>query len=1160
VSISCRNECVYETAARGEVALLDEDESRSLTADRAAKGADRHRLPCMGSHNGAKGMALFAKMDAVDLLSAAWWFDQAAGYRLPKALPGQCYFVTFREMLTPTSMDEFMSKDKLSWVVQDSDVSIFPPAQQHLPPQQEQLMQQLIQQQLMQQQQLIQQQQLMQQLTQLMQQHLPPQQTQLMQQLIQQHLPPQQTQLMQQHLPPQQTQLMHQDLPPQQTQQGRPQKGAARPASNPKGNAITPSVTVSRFSAASALSEGLTTGCSSLGGDSEASAEGGRGDLRVPGPSDRSRLPDSGRGSRNKTDGEKKAEAQQIAEVNDAWKGMKDSVGWTLKWDHTDDLRDNENFMTPYAGTIAGSIENLECFYTKAALMKHIDANPCLKYEWGLLWPMLQEAGWLHLGGTYLSSKGATEPGATSFRSKLAVAQFVARFPYPLQDDARLAQTLKDHGWEKRGKNFACDRSDRTGAPLITIRKKLWKSPSDLFVSSTIPRSRLQEAVILSKFVGLAEDREPDTPAKLVSPTTIPRSRLREAVMPSEFVGLAEDLEPDTPAKLGSALDAFVAGTSDWSEEVDEDTVAKFSTLLNDAGWKLNPGNTFNGNWWEYELLTIAPWVGIGKRKEKKPIIGSEAFWGLPDIFQYLKLHGTKKPENPVKPLDLILDYRKEEWTLNRRIQEIAFNYRTQFRGEMKKELFYGMLLSSGWRVLAPPKGISSDLMKGQLHVPYWNAGAVTLSTLCKFEVNHDYFAAEAELLKYLGRNGNVHVKSTPSRGASRTPERGSQSSYQLGNDATSATAYSPQSPRLRGDDPGNMLSSLMSDFRELEDSQGRFPHFTAIWNHLKTDGWKYMSTTGNATSEAVHVPPWSAHFTISVKSKVDVSFLVKDRDYFEAQQDVWRYLKKYGNAPTNNEPTQRELVRGARQANADPLPWPDRAGKRARAEERGYSPNNEKKSRKLGLGPVTAEEEDMCIQSDAEGEDGDDTDEGDEGDEEEGEESDEDAGDSDDGGAAAPVRMCEPFTPDYMTLLDVATQRDALDLRNTAEVVKFLNVKNRLREVTVKQGELDTTYYHRVDAWMKRTTLPARDLLPYKENWDYFKDHKAFGEFVRTQFAVRGHRSLKRAALRDDRQEQGQDDEFHIRYNPHDVGEVNAPHHAIAEHLAELGSAGSPY
>jgi len=314
------------------------------------------------------------------------------------------------------------------------------------------------------------------------------------------------------------------------------------------------------------------------------------------------------------------------------------------------------------------------------------------------------------------------------------------------------------------------------------------------------------------------------------------------------------------------------------------------------------------------------------------------------------------------------------------------------------------------------------------------------------------------------------------------------------------------------------------------------------------------LSTTGkNAAQGAVHVPPWSKHWETSNKSKVDVTDLIKDRDYFEEQQDVWRYLDKYGNAPTGNEPTQREFVRAVRQAAVEPVPCPDRAAKRVRAED-VQSPSGAQKIRKLG--ELTEEEMALCIDSGAE--ESDDTGEGDE--EEEDNEGDE-LGGSDDVKSAdsADVQQCDAFTADYMTLLQNATSsKDTLDLRNTVEVIKFLNVKNRLREVQVKQGELYSNYYHRVDAWMKRTTIPSKELQVYRENWDYFESAEALGKFIRSQFAVRGHPSLTRAALRAHVREHQHDDEFHIRYNPHDVGEQNAPLHAIAEHLAGQ-VAGSP-
>ena len=86
----------------------------------------------------------------------------------------------------------------------------------------------------------------------------------------------------------------------------------------------------------------------------------------------------------------------------------------------------------------------------------------------------------------------------------------------------------------------------------------------------------------------------------------------------------------------------------------------------------------------------------------------------------------------------------------------------------------------------------------------------------------------------------------------------------------------------------------------------------------------------------------------------------------------------------------------------------------------------------------------------------------------------------------------------------------------------------------------------------------PAKELIGYADNWDYFEDATALWKFIRSQFAVRGHVSLNRAALKEFVNEHKYDDEFQIRYNPHDVGEVSAPPHAIAEHLAGQ-PAGSP-
>lgn len=1056
---------MYAVVPRGEVRFLDANPASGVPASEAAEDEYGDREPCIATHNGAQGMAYFAKLDAAALFSGAWWFDKASLYSLPVARAGQCHFVAYLDMLQLTSMEDFAGRDRMFWVVQESDVMCFPSPQ-------------------------------------------------LSQQQVQQ-------------LEQQQVQVKE-----QAQQRVVAQKVATHSVLKPKGNAITPAAAASRTSAA--LSEGLTTGCSSLSACSERSADaksnsfdGKEVTYRIPGPSDRTRLPESGRGSRNKSDEIKRAEAQQIVEANDAWMGMRDSVGWTLKWDGST-LLDNENYMTPYTGAIVGSIENLECFHTKAALMAHIEANPCLKDNWKDLWPMLQASGWVYSKGKYMStSDGGDRPGMTSFRSKLAVTQFVARFPYPLQEDARLAKTLQEQGWGKRsGKNFASNSQDRVGVPLESIRKRLWKSPLDLFaLPSIIPRSRLEEAVFLSREIALSEDLEPDTPLKKSTDKV-------------------------------SGLDDFMATVGEWKNVVkDEDHVAKFASLLNDDGWEQHECSPFAGEWWQFELITTAPWCGKGDRKLKKPLIGSEAFWGLEDIFRYIKTHGSRKPAKVVKPMALQLDYRKPEMTLDGRIKEIASLHQQHFRGEKKKSLFYDMLLSSGWKKVAPPKGISSNLKGKQIYAPFWSADTICSNNLYEYQLDRDYFCNETDMLKYLEKHGNVQARSTPSRSQSRTPERDSRSSYQLGNDATSETRYSPRSvsPRLPGDET---LNALIYDFRDQVASEERFPNFNAIWNYLKKIGWKNLSTTGrNAVTEAVHVPPWSRHYEMGNK-KLDVEAdLVKNRDYFEEREDVWRYLNKYGSAPTENEPTQRDFVRARQAVVLEPVPARGRGAKRARVESVQSSPAGEpKKAHKLG--ELTEEEMALALGSDEDGEESEVTDE-----DEEDDESGEDAMDIEDADeeSAESLRLCDGFTADYKTLLDAAvSKRNPLHLRKVAEVIKFLNVKNRLREVQVKKGELDVKYYHRVDAWMKKTTIPAKELIGYADNWDYFEDATALWKFIRSQFAVRGHVSLNRAALKEFVNEHKYDDEFQIRYNPHDVGEVSAPPHAIAEHLAGQ-PAGSP-
>lgn len=114
----------------------------------------------------------------------------------------------------------------------------------------------------------------------------------------------------------------------------------------------------------------------------------------------------------------------------------------------------------------------------------HLTQNPCLLQTWQELWRRLQNHGWRaielashhplmidelnpedhrvayvyapeNLSVTY-------EAGAHVFTSKSAVIQYIARFPYLLQEESCLAQTLLRHHWKRNAQNSFQPPSEST--------------------------------------------------------------------------------------------------------------------------------------------------------------------------------------------------------------------------------------------------------------------------------------------------------------------------------------------------------------------------------------------------------------------------------------------------------------------------------------------------------------------------------------------------------------------------------------------------------------------------------------------------------------------------------------------------------------------------
>ena len=1018
MSMECDAKYTYKVLLKEQVQYLDINRCIS-SVDFAVDDTYKSPACCKGNF----GMVFFIKHKLLDILEKMWWWDVALYKSIPLVKADQCYFLSFSTMMSFNSMAD-LNSIKATLLVSKKDVNVLTVQSQTI------------------------------------------------------------SMDSTREMNSQQPHALH--VEPSAALIRLPQ---------PASNIETPADAVqSRMPIV--VSDGVTTGSNSVAKDAEQSfhkmesksAPATRGvrpnkkvvEYRIPGPSNRN-SPQIGRSTR-KTAEEQAEEKKKEVLASDIWRGLKDAVGWSLKWHGA--LQDNEHYMTPFSDKPSESIENLEYFHTKSALLAHVESNPCLTYEWRLLWPLLQKRGWDRVSGTgertfeYVSSEDR-KLGITHFRSKFAVVKFIARFPYPLQEDKVLEETLLCHGWKRgRAGMFISAATDSKGSTLEAIRKLLWQDPVVLFANSPeIPREALERAIYLPESVALADDAEPDSPRAQPEQQHI------------------------------STLAQFV----EQREVLDDASRTAFCEFLAADGWKEGLSNFAKPtDWWQYEAIHIAPWCGVGARVNKKPLLGSDSFWALEDVFRYLKMHGTAAPIRTLEPIPLQLDYRSKDWSLNRRIRDIAVS------GHAKEHRFYDMLLFSGWKALVPPKGVKSDMQEGKLWVPHWNASFVSVDKIRSFKANHDYFNSEADMLRYIQFHGNARCAD-----ASTLP---------VSSRAESAGSPPKRSAVLSED---GLIEEIVRNYSEaLNEGNRELPKFSALWEHLKAKNWRNLSATkGNSLphiNSSVYVPPESAFYKQDADERhrkktaaLDLTRFTQNVDYFSEQEDVWQFLMAgYGLAQPVKAP-----VGARRRSRGSPA--------KADACRDSPSPNKRRKPNAISGADLA-----RCVNDD-----------GDDFDVRSDSASDNESTTLHDIDVSS-VRKCDSFDWCYMHLLKGATQRDyPVHLGNASAVTKHLNCKLGVREVQC--GEL-VSYYHRVNAWMESTKIASKELKDYQKDWDYFETKEDFLAFVHRQFAVRGHKSLDTAALRRYISAHKDKDDFILQYAPLDVGKISAPPHAIAEHLAE--------
>ena len=157
---------------------------------------------------------------------------------------------------------------------------------------------------------------------------------------------------------------------------------------------------------------------------------------------------------------------------------MKNVLLWSTLWKNTR-LTFHERYKVPLplpdikkAKNSDCLILNLQCF-SHDSMCIHLARNPVITEEWKDLWPKLQDHGWravdvknekYSIDGLHEATKivyahmpeevDCPQPGVHVFASKIAVVRFVARFPYLLQDDTELVETLLRVGWSRNKKDL----------------------------------------------------------------------------------------------------------------------------------------------------------------------------------------------------------------------------------------------------------------------------------------------------------------------------------------------------------------------------------------------------------------------------------------------------------------------------------------------------------------------------------------------------------------------------------------------------------------------------------------------------------------------------------------------------------------------------------
>ena len=360
---------------------------------------------------------------------------------------------------------------------------------------------------------------------------------------------------------------------------------------------------------------------------------------------------------------------------------LKRSCKWSVHYGEKAHLKPIENqvFVIPYGRysekSTSRGFENIEYFTEKSHFVAHIQRNPSITYDFKNVWSKLEKQGWQRDSPS--SSSGSDFrirfPAATTvntslmprtvdgspiqnvkgihnFNSQAALHLYIMKFPYPLQEDAVLVDTLKGMGW-------TCQTSQpgrfchplfpvHKSASLQEVRHLLWTDPS-LLAARAYKNVSVSAQIDVSSCLRAAFKILDE--ANLVDPAEVEEGSDFDDKSVRDILAIVEKhigTETEMNAKSGGVWWRFS------KEEIEE----LESLLVNGCGWRIEKhGSPESSDWWKHFKAYFPDFDGLiptgspssrRKGQRKSYIPGVSIFWCLDDVLKYLQTYGNVSPVN----------------------------------------------------------------------------------------------------------------------------------------------------------------------------------------------------------------------------------------------------------------------------------------------------------------------------------------------------------------------------------------------------------------------------------------------------------------------------------------------------------------------------------